>query len=81
MSSCEMMFHSSEQESMNNFQNNKSRLSEKTILAVPNPKYPFHLHADSSGIGTGSILVEEFPVEKRIVSFNSRVFRKDEQKM
>ena len=59
------------------FQNIKDRISEETILAVPNPKYPFHIHVDSSSIGTGSILVQEFPNGKRIVSFNSRVFTKD----
>ena len=61
--------------------NIEDRISEETILAVPNPKYPFHIHVDSSSIGTGSILVQEFPSGKRIVSFNSRVFTEDEQKM
>ena len=63
------------------FRNNKDRISEETVLAVRNPKYPFHIHVESSSIGTGSILVQEFPSGKRIVSFNSRVFTKDEQKM
>ena len=63
------------------FRNIKDRISEETILAVPNPRYPFHIHIDSSSIGTGSILVQEFPSGKRIVSFNSRVFTKDELKM
>ena len=63
------------------FRNIKDRISEETILAVPNPKYPFHILVDSSSIGTGSILVQEFPSGKRIVSFNSRVFTKDEEKM
>ena len=59
----------------------KDRISEETILAVPNHMYAFHIHVDSSSIGTGCILVQEFPNGKRIVSFNSRVFTKDEQKM
>ena len=63
------------------FRNIKDRISEETFPAVPNPKYPFHIHVDASSIGTGSILVQEFPSGKRIVSFNSRVFTKDEQKM
>ena len=62
-------------------QNIKDRISEETILAVPKTRYPFHIHVDSSSIGTGSILVQEFPSGKRIVSFNSRVFTKEEQKM
>ena len=63
------------------FQNIKDRISEETILAVPNPKYPFHFHVDSSSIGTGSILLQDSPNRKRMVSFNCRVFAKDEQKM
>ena len=63
------------------FQNIEDRISEETILAVPNPKYPFHSQVDSSSIGTGSILVQGFPNGKRIVSFNSLVSTKDEQKM
>ena len=59
------------------FQNNIDRISEDTILAVPNPKYPLRIHVDSSSIATGTILVQEFPSGKRIVSFNSRVFTKD----
>ena len=60
-------------------QNIKDRISDETLLAVPNPKHPFHIHVESSSISTGSILVQEFPSGKRIVSFNSRVSTKDEQ--
>ena len=64
------------------FQDIKNRISEETILAVPNPKYPFHIHVDSSSIGTGSILIQDFPSGKRIVSFNSLLYKEwDEQKM
>ena len=59
----------------------KSRISEDTILAVPSTKYPFHIHVDSSNVGTGCILVQQFPEGKIIVSFNSRVFDNAEQKM
>ena len=59
----------------------KERISEDTILAVPSTEYPFHIHVDSSNVGTGCILVQQFPEGKRIVSFNSRVFDKAEQKM
>ena len=44
-------------------------------------EYPFHIHVDSSHVGTGCILVQQFPEEKRVVSFNSRVFDNAEQKM
>ena len=53
------------------FRNNKDRISEETIPAVLNPKYPFYIHVESSSIGTGSILVQEFTSGKRIVSFSS----------
>ena len=59
----------------------KERISEDTILADPSTEYPFHIHVDSSNVGTGCILVQQFPEGKRIVSFNSRVFDKAEQKM
>ena len=62
------------------FKENKTRISEDTILAVPSTKYPFHIHVDTSNIGTGCILVQQFPEGKRIVSFNSRVFDNAEQK-
>ena len=63
------------------FQSIKDRISEDTILAVPSTQYPFHVHVDSSNVGTGSILIQQFPDRKRIISFNSRVFDKAEQKM
>ena len=58
------------------FQNNKDKINEK-IPTVPNPKHPFHIHIDSFSIGTGSILVQEFPSGKRIVSFNSLAVTKN----
>ena len=45
------------------FQKWKDRISEETILAVPNVKHPFHIHVDSSSLVTGSILVQESYVE------------------
>ena len=43
--------------------------------------YSFHIHADSSNVGTGCILIQDLSEGKRIVSANSRVFDKAEQKM
>ena len=57
------------------------RISEDTILAVPSTDYPFHIHVDSLNVGTGCILIQQFPEGKRIISFNSRIFGKAEQKM
>ena len=62
------------------FQSIKNRISQDTILALPTD-YPFHIHVDSWNAGTGNILIQQFPEGKRIISFNSRVFDKAEQKM
>ena len=59
---------------------NRSR-TEDTILAVPSTDYPFHIHVDSLDVGTGCILIQQFREGKRIISFNSRLFDKAEQKM
>ena len=61
------------------FNDIKNRISEETILAIPDTKHPFHGHVDASSIGVGSILVQEFPEGKRMVSFNSRVYTKEEK--
>ena len=45
----------------------KTRISEDTILAVLSTKYPFHIHVDSSNVGTGCILVQQIREGKRIV--------------
>ena len=60
------------------FNDIKNRISEDTILAIPDPKYPFHVHVDASLIGVGSILVQEFSKGKGIVSFTSRIYTKEE---
>ena len=59
----------------------KDRISEHTILVIPSTDYPFHIHVDSSNVGTGCILIQQFPEGKRIISFKSRVFDKAEQEM
>ena len=63
------------------FNSVKERIHKDTVLAVPSTDYPFHIHVDSSNVGTGCILIQQFPEGKRIISFNSRVFDKAEQKM
>ena len=59
----------------------KERIHNDTVLAVPSTNYPIHIHVDSSNVGTGCILIQQFPKGKRIISFNYRVFDKAEQKM
>ena len=63
------------------FQSIKDRISEDKILAVPSTDYPFHIHVDSSSVGTGCILIQQFLGGKRIISSNSRIFDNAEQKM
>ena len=63
------------------FQAIKNRISEDTILAVPSTDCPFHNHVDSSNLGTGCILIQQFAEGKRIIRFNSRVFDEADLKM
>ena len=62
------------------FQKLKDRYCHDNANAIPNTDYPFHIHAESSSVGTGCILTQAFPDGNRIVSANSRVFVKAEQK-
>ena len=63
------------------FNSIKERIHKDTVLAVPSTDYPFHIHVNSSNVGTGCILIQQFPEGNRIISFNSRAFDKAEQKM
>ena len=63
------------------FNSIKERVHKDTVLAVPSTDYPFHIHVDSSNVGTGCILIQQFPEGKGIISFNSRVIDEAEQKM
>ena len=63
------------------FQKPKDKFCHGISNAIHNVNYPFHIHADSSNVGTGCILIQDLPEGKRIVSANSRVFDKAEQKI
>ena len=63
------------------FKSIKQRIHKDTVLAVPSTDYPFHIHVDSSNVGTRCILIQQFPEGKKIISFNSRVIDKAEQKV
>ena len=52
----------------------KEQIHKDTALAVPSTGYPFHIHVDSSNVGTGCFLIQQFSAGNRIISFNSRVF-------
>ena len=59
----------------------KDKFCHGISKAIPNVNYPFHIHADSSNVRTGCILIKGFPGGKRIVSAISKAFGKAEQKM
>ena len=59
----------------------KDRISEDKILAVPSTDHSFHINVDSSNIGTGCSLTQQFPKGRRIISFNSSIFDEAQQKM
>ena len=59
----------------------KQRFYHDISNAFPSNDYPFHIHAESSNLGTGCALIQNFPDRKRMISTNSRVFDKAEQKM
>ena len=62
------------------FQSIKNRISEDTILVVPPTDYLLHNHLDSSDVETNCILIQQFPEGKQLISFNSKVFDKAQQK-
>ena len=62
------------------FNSIKERIHKDTVLAGPSTEYPFHILVDSAKVGTGCIVIQQFPEGKRIIWFNSRVFDKAEQK-
>ena len=63
------------------FTNLKQRFCHDICNAFLSNDYPFHIHADSSNLGTGCVLIQDFPDRKRMISAKSRVFDKAEQKM
>ena len=63
------------------FKEMKEDISSDTVLAILDVHYLFQIHVFSSIVGTGSILVQEFLEGKKVVSFNSKIFDKIEQKL
>ena len=63
-------FHWTEEHEI--FQIMKDRISEDTILAIPSTEYLFHIH--SSNVGTGCILIQQFPEGKRKYFFQFPYF-------
>ena len=59
----------------------KGRISEYTILTILSTEYLFQFHVFSSTVGTGCLLIQQFPEGKPIISFNCPIFDEAEQKM
>ena len=60
----------------------EQRFCHDIFNAFPSNYHPFHIHADSShNLRTGCVLIQDFPDRKRMISANSIVFDKAEQKM
>ena len=47
------------------FNSIKERIHKDTVLAVPSTDYPFHIHVDSSNVGTGCNLIQQFPERQK----------------
>ena len=63
------------------FQSIRDRISGDIIIAVLSTDFAFHFHVDSSNVETGCKLIQHFSEGKRMISFNSRIFDRAEQKM
>ena len=45
----------------------KEKIRKDTVPAVPSTDYPFHIHVDSSNVGTGCNFIQQFPEGKTII--------------
>ena len=48
------------------FSSIKERIHKDTVPAVLSTDYPFHFHLDSSNVGTGCIVIKQFPEGRKI---------------
>ena len=51
----------------------KQKFCHDISNAFPSNDYPFHIHADSSNLGTGRNLIQDFLDRKRMISAKSSV--------
>ena len=56
------------------FKQMKKDISGDTVLGIPDVRYPFQILVDSSNVGTGLILVQEFPEGKKSCFFQFENF-------
>ena len=65
------------------FQKLKMSLTSETELTIPNTKHPFFITVDASLIGLGAVLFQlnEQNKMKKVISYNSRILNRQEQKL
>ena len=64
------------------FQKLKMSLTSETELTIPNTKHPFFITVDASLIGLGAVLFQLKDQNKmKVISYNSRIFNPQEQKL
>ena len=71
-------FHWGE-EQQRSFEIFKQRLLTLPILAHPNYKLPFEIHADASGYGIGAILVQHQDGRERVIAYVSHLLDSSDQ--
>ena len=57
----------------------KKKFAHDISLAIPNANYLFHIHADSSNLGTCCILIQQFPereLYQRTLKYSTKLNRK-----
>ena len=64
------------------FQKLKMSLTSETELTIPNTKHPFFITVDASLFGLGAVLFQLNEQNKmKVISYNSRIFNPQEQKL
>ena len=58
----------------------KNIIGEDKYLAIPSTEYAFQIPVEFSDVGFESIIIQQFPEQKRIISFSFWIFDEAEQK-